>query len=417
MLLAKKLYPLLIEGEVELSHNVRVLILNSQGDIRNALKEVGVDSKGLKIMAPKAIFRTIKLEGLDARQANVLKQEMLSCGGEAAISKTVYDLTKECTDAILMGTIAQLVRLCKKLMRQPFGLEMISKEIGNALKNYDIKTHVIKTGKFELDLSERTHIMGILNVTPDSFSDGGSYLDTAAAISRGISMVEEGADIIDIGGESSRPGAEGVGLREEIERVVPVIKELACEIDCPISIDTYKTEVAERALEAGAAIVNDISGLRMGKEIPELVAKTGTLLVIMHMQGTPQTMQKSPHYECVMGEIMSFLRIQAEVALKAGVQKDKIIIDPGIGFGKTREHNLEIMRKIPELKSLGYSILMGTSRKSFIGTTLGLPVEDRLEGTAATVAYSIVQGANIVRVHDVKEMVRVARMTDAMVRG
>ncbi len=230
-------------------------------------------------------------------------------------------------------------------------------------------------------------------------------------------MVEEGADIIDIGGESSRPGAESVGINEEIKRVVPVIEKLACEVDCPISIDTYKTEVAKEALEAGATIVNDISGLRMDEKMPELVAKTGAPVIIMHMQGTPKTMQKNPHYECVMGEIISFLRKQAEVALKAGVQKDKIIIDPGIGFGKTRDHNLEIMKKFSELKSLGYPILMGTSRKSFIGATLDLPVEDRLEGTAATVVYSVVQGANIIRVHNVKEMARVAKMTDAMLKG
>jgi len=400
-----------------LSHNARVLFLNEPGEINNAFGKMGVDSVGIDIMTPKAIFRVIKLDGLEARQANVLKQEMLVCGGETAISKRVYNLTNELTDVILTGTIAQFNRLCEKLIRQPFGLKDVSKGIGEVLEKFDSKPSIIKAGKFELDLSKRTHIMGILNVTPDSFFDGGTYFDIDVAVSRGIAMVEEGADIIDIGGESSRPGAESVGINEEIKRVVPVIEKLACEVDCPISIDTYKTEVAKEALEAGATIVNDISGLRMDEKMPELVAKTGAPVIIMHMQGTPKTMQKNPHYECVMGEIISFLRKQAEVALKAGVQKDKIIIDPGIGFGKTRDHNLEIMKKFSELKSLGYPILMGTSRKSFIGATLDLPVEDRLEGTAATVVYSVVQGANIIRVHNVKEMARVAKMTDAMLKG
>jgi len=390
-----------------LPHNARVLFLNKPDDINNAFGKMGVDSVGIDIMTPKAIFKVIKLDGLEARQANVLKQEMLVCGGETAISKRVYNLTNELTDVILTGTIAQFNRLCEKLIRQPFGLKDVSKEIGEVLEKFDSKPSIIKAGKFELDLSKRTHIMGILNVTPDSFFDGGAYFDIDVAVSRGIVMAKEGADIIDIGGESSRPGAEDVGINEEIKRVVPVIEKLAREVDCPISIDTYKTEVAKEALEVGATIV----------KMPELVAETGAPVIIMHMQGTPKTMQKNPHYECVMGEIISFLRKQAEVALKAGVQKDKIIIDPGIGFGKTREHNLEIMKKLSELKSLGYPILMGTSRKSFIGATLDLPVGDRLEGTAATVVYSIVQGASIIRVHNVKEMARVAKMTDAMIRG
>ncbi|MDO8885917.1 dihydropteroate synthase [Candidatus Oleimmundimicrobium sp.] len=400
-----------------MSCNARVLILKESGEIKKAFEKIGVDPMGIKIMVSKAIFRIIKLEGLNACQANILKQEMLVCGGEVAISKTVYSLTKEHSDVILIGTITQFDKLCKKLTNQPFNLKKISKEIDEVLRNFDTKPQIIKAGKSKLDLNERTHLMGILNITPDSFSDGGSYFKTETAVSRGIAMVEEGADIIDVGGESTRPGVESVSLEEELKRVIPVIERLACEINCPISIDTYKSEVAKKALEAGATIVNDISGFQMDKNMPKLVAKTGVPIIIMHMQGTPEMMQKNPHYECVMREIISFLREKAEVALKAGVQKDKIIIDPGIGFGKTREHNLEIMRKLPELKNLGYPILIGTSRKSFIGTTLNLPVEDRLEGTAATVAYSIVQGANIIRVHDVKEMVRVAKMTDAMVRG
>ncbi len=394
-------------------HNVGILVLKTFKDIEKVFNKAGVDPAGIDIMAPNAMLRVVKIEGLDVCQANILKQEMSVCGGEVAISKTVRGFT----NAILMGTIVQLNRVRERLTSQPFGLKGISKEIGEVLKNFDMKPHIIKAGKSELDLSERTHVMGILNATPDSFYDGGSYLEISAAISHGVSMFEDGADIIDVGGESSRPGAKPVSLEEELKKVIPIIEELTSKVDCPISIDTYKAKVAKRALEAGATIINDISGLRVDKDMPKLVATAGAPVIIMHMQGAPQIMQDNPHYDCLIGEIISFLREQAEVALKAGVQEDKIIIDPGIGFGKTREHNLEIARRLSELKSLGYPILMGTSRKSFIGETLDLPVEERIEGTAATVAYSITQGANIVRVHDVREMVRVARMTDAMVRG
>jgi dihydropteroate synthase len=259
--------------------------------------------------------------------------------------------------------------------------------------------------------------MGIVNVTPDSFS-GDGVPDADAAVRRAWQLVEDGADIVDIGGESTRPGSQPVPVDEEMRRVLPVIERLMAQnFPAPISVDTYKPEVAKRALEAGACIVNDIFGLRQLGML-ELVAERRCAVVIMHMQGTPQTMQLNPTYTDCVGEIAEFLRQQAEAAQRVGLPKDRIIVDPGIGFGKTVEHNLEILRRLRELKALGYPVLVGTSRKSFIGKVLGIEVPaERIWGTAATVAIAIANGADIVRVHDVREMAQVVRMTDAIVRG
>jgi len=268
--------------------------------------------------------------------------------------------------------------------------------------------------RHELPLGQRTLVMGILNVTPDSFSGDGVF-DTDAAVARAWKFVEDGADILDIGGESTRPGSQPVPADEEMRRVLPVIERLIAQgFPFPISVDTYKPEVARKALEAGACIVNDIYGLRQPGML-ELVAQFKPAVVIMHMQGTPQTMQLNPTYTDCVREISEFLQGQAEKAIAAGLPKEKIIVDPGIGFGKTVEHNLEILRRLSEIKALGYPVLIGTSRKSFIGKVLGIEVPaERIWGTAATVAVAIANGADIVRVHDVREMVQVARMTDAI---
>jgi dihydropteroate synthase len=270
---------------------------------------------------------------------------------------------------------------------------------------------------FSFDFSQKTFIMGILNVTPDSFSDGGLHFEASSAIKRAIQMAEDGADIIDIGGESTRPGSEAVGIEEEIRRTIPVIQSLAKEIKIPISIDTCKAEVAKRALEAGASIVNDISGLRFDPEMRKVVAEYKVPVVIMHIKGTPGDMQKNPVYEALLPEIFDYLREGIRIARETGIPADNIIIDPGIGFGKTAEHNLEIIHRLHEFTLLEKSLLIGPSRKAFIGKVLGgLPASERVEGTAAAVAISIMNGANIVRVHDVKEMSKVAKVADAIKR-
>lgn len=270
---------------------------------------------------------------------------------------------------------------------------------------------------FSLDFSKKTYIMGILNVTPDSFSDGGLYFSEKKAIEHALRLVKEGADIIDVGGESTRPGSEPVSLEEEIRRTIPVIRAVSKEIRVPISIDTYKAEVARRALDAGATMVNDISGLRFDPDMPAVVAEYGVPVVIMHIKGRPKDMQQNPVYEALIPEIMDYLRISIRLAIKFGIKEDMIIIDPGIGFGKTFEHNLEIINNLKEFTLLEKPVAVGVSRKAFIGRILGdLPPQERLEGTAAAVAIAIYNGANIVRVHDVKEIVRVARVVDSIIR-
>jgi len=270
-------------------------------------------------------------------------------------------------------------------------------------------------GNFTFDFSQRTYIMGILNVTPDSFSDGGFYLDKGMAIEHALKMQDEGADIIDIGGESTRPGSESIPAKEEIKRIVPVIEELAKKLKIPISVDTYKSEVATAALSSGASMVNDISGLRFDQKMPEVVAEHKIPIIIMHIKGRPKDMQINPVYTALIPEVMDYLRGGIEIARSAGIADDKIIIDPGIGFGKTVQHNLEIIKRLNEFTGFEKPILIGPSRKSFIGRILGdLPVSERLEGTAAAAAIGIFNGANIIRVHDVKAMVRVARIADSI---
>ena len=269
-----------------------------------------------------------------------------------------------------------------------------------------------------LDLGSRTHIMGVLNVTPDSFSDGGLFADPARAVEHAREMAEQGADLIDIGGESTRPGADPLTEDEELRRIIPVIERVAAETDAPISVDTYKANVARRALAAGASMVNDISGLRFSPDMAGVVADSGAAVIIMHIKGTPRDMQSHPAYEDVLGEITAYLAGGVEIAVRAGVPRDRVLVDPGIGFGKTVEHNLAILSGLDALKVLGCPLVLGTSRKRFIGTVLGIrEPRDRMEGTAATVALGIASGAHIVRVHDVAAMTKVARMTDAIIRN
>ena len=253
-------------------------------------------------------------------------------------------------------------------------------------------------------------VMGILNVTPDSFSDGGEFLGKNSAVKRAVEMEENGADLIDIGGESTRPGADQVPLEEELERTVPVIEGIRKETDVPISIDTYKSEVAEKALDAGANIINDISALRFDSDLGRVAAERGAPLVLMHMQGTPKTMQEDPTYDDPVGDISDFLGERVEKAKSLGVKDEQLILDPGIGFGKRLEDNYEILRRLEEFKQLGYPLLLGTSRKSFLGATLDLPTEERLEGTIASNVVGVIRGADILRVHDVKEVYRATQV-------
>ena len=285
---------------------------------------------------------------------------------------------------------------------------------------------VLKIGDKKFDLDEKTLIMGILNVTPDSFADGGLYYSIDKAVEHAKQIEKNGGDIIDIGGESSRPGAKSITIDEEITRVIPVIEQLIEEVSIPISIDTYKSKVAEKALELGVSMVNDITALHGDRNMVSMVKEYDAALCIMHMKGTPSTMQKNPSYKDVMGEITSFLEERSRYAIEQGISEDKIIVDPGIGFGKRTgygiEDNCTILGELSRLKKLGFPILIGASRKTFIGNISSkiygkpLPIEDRLEGSLAAACIAVINGADIIRVHDVKETRSALNLVDCIIK-
>ncbi|HEY6270123.1 MAG TPA: dihydropteroate synthase [Candidatus Acidoferrum sp.] len=277
----------------------------------------------------------------------------------------------------------------------------------------------LRSGKFLL--GERTLVMGVLNITPDSFSDGGKFLEPGAAVEQAFAMAKAGADLLDIGGESTRPGSQETSAAQELDRILPVLEALRGRLKIPISVDTRRATVAELALHAGAEIINDISGLQHDPQMAAVAARQGVPLILMHMRGEPRTMQAGPFARDVMKDVLQGLRRSVAVARKAGVAKSQLILDPGIGFGKSFAQNYELLQKLPQLARLGYPLLVGTSRKGFLGATLACdgkpaPPEKRIWGTAATVTAGILNGAHIVRVHDVAEMAQVARVADCLLR-
>ncbi len=275
---------------------------------------------------------------------------------------------------------------------------------------------ILKTKHGHLDFSSRAYVMGIVNVTPDSFYDGGRYESLSNAVERGIQLAGDGADLLDIGGESTRPGADAVPAGEELNRVIPVIQELRKKLAIPISVDTRKAEVARAGLEAGADLINDISGLMHDPDMVRVACGHACPVIVMHMQGHPKTMQDNPVYEDVIAEIKRYFVERSRTLQNDGIASSDILIDPGIGFGKRLQDNLRILNELESFSELGFPIVIGPSRKRFIGDILHLPVEERLEGTAAAVAVAVLRGANIVRVHDVREIVRVMRTVDAIMR-
>jgi len=393
---------------------VRVISLGDYPSARSEMARIGVHEAGIRIMEKRAIFYSIKLENVKSQAANIIKQEMLSSGGEAAVSWDVMNLSGRNSDVLLLGTEKQLEELTFKLSRQPFGLPLLGQEIKRALSNYQKRDFKLVFKGHTLQLGKRALIMGVLNVTPDSFYDGGRYDNFNKAVEHGFQMVEQGADIIDIGGESSRPGAKPVEEKEELERVIPVIKKLASRVKVPISIDTYKSRVAKKAIDAGATMVNDISALRMDEAMANIVRSSKVPVCLMHMQGTSRNMQKNPKYKDVVSEIFTFFRERIDFCEQAGIEVEKTIVDPGIGFGKTVLHNLEILRNLDQFKSLGRPIMIGVSRKSFIGKVLQVEPEERLEGSLASAMWCMIKGASILRVHDVKETKKAVKMLEAI---
>jgi dihydropteroate synthase len=375
----------------------------------------------LRISGHGALAMTLK--GLSADQTAIIETyvRQAQIGAEphpAPIFSSTRDRSGDpAREIVLTGTPDQLTCLSPLLINDPRFPASLARTIDSLLDNYLRSDYKIDCRGKVLNLGSRTHIMGILNVTPDSFSDGGLYADPVQALEHAREMVSQGADILDIGGESTRPGADPLTEEEELRRIIPIIEQLSTEIAAPISVDTYKSSVAKKALNAGASIVNDISGLRFSPDMAQVVADHDAAVVIMHIKGLPRNMQVNPVYHDVVGEIIEYLEESSAIALKAGVARDRIMIDPGIGFGKTLEHNLTILERLDEFRTLGFPIMLGTSRKRFIGTILDIPEpKDRIEGSAATVALGIQRGARIVRVHDVGYMTKVARMTDAIVR-
>lgn len=391
---------------------MRILQVSGSDELKRIMRDIGVDPYGVNIMAPKGVTYVIRINSLACIAANILKQEMLSLGADVAVSK--YTLTGKTrkTDCILLGNSAQLTRLNEKLKKQPFGLNRLASELTTALANYE---------KRELR-PVNSRVMGILNLTPDSFSGDGFYRLTggkeqqSAIIDYAEKIVQQGADIIDIGAESSRPGAKPVALKKELSRVIPVIKALAKRIRIPMSVDTYKPEVAYRALDSGAKIINDITGLRNPK-MAKAAAKFNAAVVIMHMKGAPRTMQNNPSYTSLIDELIGYFTKAIDNALFYGIRREKIIIDPGIGFGKTVEHNLCLLKRLSEFKILGCPILVGPSRKSFIGKILNNTAEERLSGTIASCVLAVKNGANIVRVHDVKQVKEALKIADAIINS
>ena len=393
-------------------------IIRNEEDSRKEMEAIGVEEGGIKIMVPKSFHYCIKFYGLEPQDAIIMKQEMLAAGGDVAISQYAIPPHGKKTDALVIGTKTQLRILSMKMKMQYERLNEAGEKISGLIESME-KTHEIVIGK-TLRTGERTLIMGILNVTPDSFYEGGKYSSVESALERAREMVEEGADIIDVGGESSCPGSLPVSKDEELSRILPVIKAISDELDVPISVDTYRAEVAEEAIKAGAGMVNDITAMGGDESMAEVVSEHGVPICLMHMKGTPQNMQKNPHYDDTMAEITKFLHERAEYAMAKGIDEKNIILDPGIGFGKRTgegiEDNCEIIARLAELKSLGFPVLVGASRKTFIGNLSNTRVEERLEGSLGAEAMAIANGADILRVHDVKETKRMAMVVDRIVR-
>ncbi len=387
-------------------------VFPSQRELGELFKKIGVDPDGAAVMLPKARFRFFLIKGLKPAAANILKQEALSYGAEAAVSIGVINCSVERTDALLYGDQRRLGLLAQKLKHQPYGLGALAKALEEALAKREVRWEV--PGR-EFKFPGKPLIMGIINVTPDSFYDGGRYNSVDQALKRAERLLEEGADILDVGGESTRPGSDPVPLEEERRRVLPVIEALTREFPEAIaSVDTYKAPLAAEAVQAGAKIVNDISGLR-DEGMPEVLRETGAAYVLSHIRGTPKDMQKDPHYEDPVDEIYWFLRDKLGELERAGVPPERVAVDPGIGFGKRVYDNLALIKHIPDLKALGRPVLIGHSRKSFIGKVLGLQSpEERLFGSLGVAAVAAYLGADILRVHDVAETRQAVEMALAI---
>src|SRR5450830_587705 len=366
-----------------MAHKIRQIFINNESDALSEFVKIGTTPPGAKIMSGKIVNIAIRVDGVNNRAANILKQEMLARNGDVATSRDALYCSGDKSDVIIFGTKKNIRNLIDKIKLQPFGLKMLSLELDEFLNNRQKNEtqNILRIGQKEFDLKREVLIMGIVNVTPDSFFDGGQCYKLENAYKRADEIVQDRAHIIDIGGMSTRPGSKPASIKEELERTIPVISYIKKNYDILVSIDTYRSEVAGKAIKEGADIINDISGLEFDENMKKTAADSGACLILMHMKGTPQNMQENPVYGDVVGEIYDFFRNQSAAALQAGIKPENIIIDPGLGFGKTLDHNFTIIKKLADFKSLGYPVLIGASRKSFTGALLNLQPKDRLEGS------------------------------------
>jgi len=393
--------------------SLRSIRFDGLDDMVTELEKLGLPPDQSHRTAVNTLRLHIKAEGVPAAMIARLHDVAVALEARFVTSCRAVK-NSEPQDILLSGTQRQMEQMVRILKDEPAGLSEFSQELETLLTNLHRTRFTIPCRTQTLVVGEKTRVMGAINITPDSFSDGGLYLQPERAVDLALEMVAQGADIIDIGGESTRPGSRGVDAEEELRRIIPVIRGITAQTDTLLSVDTRKARVAREALEAGCQIVNDVTALRFDSEMARVAARHGAVIVLMHMRGTPETMQRDIRYESLISEIIAYLRESIGLAEKAGIDRERIVIDPGIGFGKTVDHNLAVIKHLYQFRILGQPILIGTSRKSFIGKILDLEVGQREEGTLASVVASILHGAHIVRVHNVRNAVRAARIADAV---
>lgn len=398
-------------------YRARVLKADTLADVAREIERTESDPEGIGIMTRKGRIFPVALARVPLKAAPILKQELLSVGGDAAHARGVADHSVSESAVVLLATWGQYRRLLPKLARQPFRLAEVAAEVDRALRAFVARgPRTVRGAVRSLTVGDRPRVMGVVNVTPDSFSDGGRFLDPEAATERALEDVAAGASIVDVGAESTRPGATPVSPDVEWSRLAPVLTALAGRLDVPVSVDTRHAEVAAKALDAGADFVNDVGGLR-SEAMRRVVARTGAGVVVMHMRGDPSTMQDDLVYRDLRGEVFDALAQATEVAERDGIAADRILVDPGLGFGKSPEQSLELLDHVGELRSLGYPVVVGASRKSFLGWLLGGagPLE-RLEAGLAAAVVAAEQGAALVRTHDVEPTVRALALVAASLR-
>lgn len=391
---------------------VRKTSAENAGEVLKIIKTTGCHNYVPEKLLKKAGGHIFIIDAIDNRAANILKQEALSCGTDAAVSEDVSRFKSGVSRTVLFGTVSQIEKLILKFKEQPFGLKELADRLNNSLNQKQNKTVVC--GKKKIITGKKTLVMGIVNLSPDSFYGDGTEEKTVL-VSKVLNMRENGADIIDVGAESTRPGSKPVSEKEEIKKIVKFLRLIRKRTKLPISVDTYKPAVAKAAIDEGADIINDIYALGYHEKMADVVSKNKTGLIIMHMLGTPLTMQKNIKYEDAVFDIFKFLSDRIDFAVKNGIDKKSIMIDPGIGFGKTVEHNLMIIKKLSEFKSLGLPLAVGLSNKSFLSKIINAEdIKERFSANISANVIAAVNGADIVRVHNVKEITQALKVFDAV---